>query len=49
MNEPAVRMAVYRLRRRYGEVMRQEIAATVSNAGEIDDEIRHLIAVIGQP
>lgn len=49
MNEAAVRMAAHRLRRRYAEVLREEIAATVSNPGEIDDEIRHLIAVIGQP
>jgi RNA polymerase sigma factor (sigma-70 family) len=44
----AVGVAVHRLRRRYGELLRDEIARTVTNPREIDDEIRHLIAVLGQ-
>lgn len=44
MNEPAARMAVHRLRRRFGELLRAEIAATVSSLAEIDEEIRFLIA-----
>jgi DNA-directed RNA polymerase specialized sigma24 family protein len=39
---------VHRFRRRYGELLRQEIANTVGNPAEIDDELRHLIAVMGQ-
>ncbi len=48
MNETAVRMAVHRLRRRYGELLRAEIALTVSSPAEIDEEIRCLRAAIGQ-
>ncbi len=42
----AVKKAVERLRRRYGEVLREEIAQTVSNPVEVDDEIRHLRSVL---
>jgi len=43
----AVGVAVHRLRRRYGELLRQEIARTVNDPQEVDDEIRHLITVLG--
>jgi DNA-directed RNA polymerase specialized sigma24 family protein len=46
MSEAAVRTAVHRLRRRYGELLRQEIAATVVNEEEVDDEIRFLLAAL---
>lgn len=39
----AVRVAVHRLRRRYGELLREEIAQTVDSMDEVDAEIRHLI------
>ena len=39
---------VHRLKRRYGELLREEIAHTVSDPGEIDDELRHLITVLGR-
>jgi RNA polymerase sigma-70 factor (ECF subfamily) len=38
---------VERLRRRYGELLREEIAHTVSDPAEVDEEIRHLRAVLG--
>ncbi len=44
----AVGVAVHRLRRRYGELLRQEIARTVNDPQEVDDEIRHLITVLGR-
>ena len=44
--ESAIKSAVPRLRRRYAELVREEIAHTVNNPNEIDEEIRHLIAVI---
>lgn len=44
----AVDVAVHRLRRRYGELLREEIARTVSQPGEVEEEIRHLKAVLGQ-
>ena len=43
----AVRCAVQRLRQRYGELIRTEVAHTVARPGQIDEEIRHLLAVIG--
>lgn len=42
LTEPAVKMAVSRLRARYREILRAEIAETVANPEEIEDEIRHL-------
>jgi len=44
----AVRCAVQRLRQRYGELIRAEVAQTVSSPAEIDEEIRYLLKVIGQ-
>ena len=46
MSQGAVQVAVHRLRRRYGELLRAEIAHTVSRPGEIDEEIRHLFAAL---
>jgi RNA polymerase sigma factor (sigma-70 family) len=46
MTESAVRQASYRLRQRYRQVLREEIAQTVMLPGDIDDELRHLIAVL---
>ena len=48
LSEAAARQAVHRLRRRYRELMRAEIAHTVSSPQEIDEEIRHLFAVFSQ-
>lgn len=44
--EGAVKVAVFRLRRRYGELLREEIARTVSRPGEVEEEIRHLISIL---
>lgn len=46
LKEGTVKVAVHRLRRRYGELLRAEIAETVHDPGEVEAEIRHLIAVI---
>lgn len=45
-SEGAVKVAVHRLRQRYRELLRAEIADTVADAGEIDDEIRNLFAAL---
>ena len=47
LSEAAVKMAVQRLRARYREILRGEIADTVSSPEEIEDEIRHLFASFG--
>ena len=46
MNENAVRQAFYRFRQRYQSLLREEIAHTVATPGDIEDELRHLIAVL---
>lgn len=46
MSESAVKSALHRMRRRYAELVRQEIADTVGSPEDIDDEIRYLFAVL---
>jgi RNA polymerase sigma factor (sigma-70 family) len=41
-----VKVTVYRLRSRFRELLRQEIAHTVSSPEEIDDEVRYLFATL---
>ena len=43
-----VKTTAHRLRGRYRELLREEIARTVSHPGEIDDEIRYLMRVVSQ-
>ena len=45
--EAALKMAVSRMRRRYGELLRAEIESTVSTREEADDEMRALLAALG--
>lgn len=47
MTEGAVKVAVHRLRRRFGELLRDEIADTVADPADIEDEIRYLFKVLG--
>jgi RNA polymerase sigma factor (sigma-70 family) len=47
MSEGALTVTVHRLRRRYRELVREEIAHTVSHPVEIDEEMRHLFRVLG--
>src|SRR5205807_1573105 len=46
LTEPAVKVAVHRLRQRFGELLRAEIAQTVSTPIEVDEELRYLVSVI---
>lgn len=46
MSEGALKVAVHRLRQRYREVLRAEIAETVGSPGDVDDEMRHLVRVL---
>jgi RNA polymerase sigma factor (sigma-70 family) len=46
MKEDAVKQAVHRMRRRYRELFREEIAQTVAGPGEVEDELKHLFAVL---
>lgn len=46
MSEGALNVAVHRLRQRFGELLRDEIAQTVSTPEEVDEELRYLIALL---
>jgi RNA polymerase sigma factor (sigma-70 family) len=46
MTENAVNQAFHRLRERYRQLLREEIAHTVMAPGDIEDELGHLIAVL---
>jgi RNA polymerase sigma-70 factor (ECF subfamily) len=48
MSEGAIRVAVHRLRQRYRQVLRAEVAHTVAGPQHIDEELRHLMAAVGQ-
>jgi RNA polymerase sigma-70 factor (ECF subfamily) len=39
-------MAVSRMRQRYAELLRQEIANTVSSPDEVEDELRALLGAL---
>jgi RNA polymerase sigma-70 factor (ECF subfamily) len=47
MTEAAVKSAVQRMRQRHRELLREEIAHTVTRPEEIEEELRHLRAVLG--
>src|SRR6185503_9190353 len=46
LNEDAVKQAVHRMRRRYRELFHDEIAQTVAGPGEVEEELKHLFAVL---
>ena len=47
MTEGAVKVAVHRLRRRYRELLRAEIAETIADPSAVDDELRELFVALG--
>jgi len=46
ISEGAFKVAVHRLRHRYREALRQEVAQTVATPGEVEDELRHLLSTL---
>jgi RNA polymerase sigma-70 factor (ECF subfamily) len=46
MTEAAVKVAVHRMRHRYGELLRAEVARTVNDAAGVDAEIRYLFLAL---
>ena len=44
MKEGTARMSVLRMRRHFGHLLRAEIAQTVTDPGELEAELRHLVA-----
>ena len=47
LSESAVKSAIHRLRQRYHELVREESAQTLANPAELEEEVRHLLRVIG--
>lgn len=43
----AIDVAIHRLRQRFGALLRQRVAATVCSEAEVDDELRHLMILVG--
>ena len=48
MSEGALKVAVHRMRARFGEILREEIARTVQSEAEVQEEIRYLLRVVSQ-
>jgi DNA-directed RNA polymerase specialized sigma24 family protein len=48
MSESALRVAVHRLRRRYRELLRDEIAHTLSDPRQLEEEFRSLLQAVSQ-
>ncbi|MGD1085247.1 MAG: sigma-70 family RNA polymerase sigma factor [Verrucomicrobiota bacterium] len=46
MSQEAAEVAFHRLRRRFGRALRHEVAQTVSNPADAEEELRHLLAAI---
>jgi RNA polymerase sigma-70 factor (ECF subfamily) len=46
MSEGAVKVSAHRLRRRFGELLREQVAKTVSDPAEVDDELREIFAAL---
>jgi RNA polymerase sigma factor (sigma-70 family) len=46
LSEASVKMAVHRLRQRYREVLRAEIAETVSQKSDVEDELREVFRAL---
>lgn len=48
VTEGAVKVAVHRMRKRFGEHLRREVARTVATPEDVESELRHLISVMGR-
>jgi hypothetical protein len=46
IGDVVVKKQLHNLRERYRWLLRDEVAHTVANAGDVDDEIRHLCAAL---
>ena len=48
VRESAVRAAVHRLRKDFAELFRNEVGRTVTDGAEVDDEVRHILTLLGR-
>jgi RNA polymerase sigma-70 factor (ECF subfamily) len=46
LSSAAVAMSIHRMRRRYGELLRQEVASTLDDPADVEDELRALMSVV---
>ena len=49
LSEGAVKVAVHRLRRRFRDLVKAEIAQTVGDPAQVAEELRYLVEVLAQP
>lgn len=47
LGESAARVAVHRLRGRFAEILRAQVADTLADPAQVEDELRHLLAALG--
>jgi RNA polymerase sigma-70 factor (ECF subfamily) len=47
VSESALRTSVHRLRKRYGEIFRNEVAQTVTSPDEIEEEVGYVLSALG--
>jgi RNA polymerase sigma-70 factor (ECF subfamily) len=47
LTEGAIKSAVHRLRKRYGEILREQIRETVATEAEVDEEVQALFSALG--
>jgi RNA polymerase sigma-70 factor (ECF subfamily) len=47
VTESALKSVVHRMRRRYAELFRDEVAQTVADPADTQDEIRHMLTALG--
>lgn len=47
-SESALRVAAHRLRKRFRQIFREEIAHTVARPEDVQEEVRHLLAVLSE-
>ena len=47
VNEGAVKVAIHRLRRRFRELVKAEIAQTLTDPAQVEEELRHLREALG--
>jgi RNA polymerase sigma-70 factor (ECF subfamily) len=47
LTEAAVRVALHRMRQRFGAVLRERVAQTLDDTGKVEDELRYLIGLMG--
>ncbi len=48
MGEGALKVALHRLRRRFGEYLRAQVGSTVASADQVEEELRHLVAALSR-